>query len=210
MTDMKPSHLLKHAVDRLLAAAVLIAGLPLFALLIAAIVAEDLLSGEGLMTPFFREPRLSGGRKFIILKFRILRPSAVRKVARGEAGAGGYIKALEHDPESVSRIGALLRDYYFDELPQVVNILKGEMSFVGPRPIPLKNDPLRLKLYGKTAMRCGLTGIHQLGKGSARSQDEMDEEYRERWETLSPLRLLAYDAGIMFRTIFKVSKGEGI
>ena len=110
---------MKRAFDASLAAAGLVLSSPLWIVFAAAIKAED--GGP----VFYRQSRVGiGGRTFDALKFRSMRPDAER--------ATGAIQAAEGDPR-VTRIGRVLRATAMDELPQLVNILRGEMSFVGPR-----------------------------------------------------------------------------
>jgi lipopolysaccharide/colanic/teichoic acid biosynthesis glycosyltransferase len=110
---------MKRAFDASLAAAGLVLSSPLWIVFAAAIKAED--GGP----VFYRQSRVGiGGRTFDALKFRSMRPDAER--------ATGAIQAAEGDPR-VTRIGRVLRATAMDELPQLVNILRGDMSFVGPR-----------------------------------------------------------------------------
>jgi lipopolysaccharide/colanic/teichoic acid biosynthesis glycosyltransferase len=111
--------MLKRAFDATLAAAGLLASAPLWALFAAAIKLED--GGP----VFFRQDRVGlGGRTFDALKFRSMRPDA-------EAMTGA-LQATENDPR-VTRTGRFMRATAMDELPQLWNILRGDMSFVGPR-----------------------------------------------------------------------------
>jgi lipopolysaccharide/colanic/teichoic acid biosynthesis glycosyltransferase len=111
--------MLKRAFDASLAAAGLVLSSPLWIVFAAAIKAED--GGP----VFYRQTRVGiGGRTFAALKFRSMHPDAER--------ATGAIQAAEDDPR-VTRIGHVLRATAMDELPQLVNILRGDMSFVGPR-----------------------------------------------------------------------------
>ena len=111
--------MLKRAFDFLLALSGLIGSAPLWAIFAAAIKLED--GGP----VFFRQERVGlGGRTFMALKFRSMKPDA-------EAGVGA-VQATERDPR-VTRIGRLMRATAMDELPQLWNILRGDMSFVGPR-----------------------------------------------------------------------------
>jgi lipopolysaccharide/colanic/teichoic acid biosynthesis glycosyltransferase len=110
---------LKRAFDAALAGTGLILSAPLWAVFAAAIKLED--GGP----VFFRQERVGlGGRSFDALKFRSMRPDA-------EASTGA-IQASERDPR-VTRIGRFMRATAMDELPQLWNILRGDMSFVGPR-----------------------------------------------------------------------------
>jgi lipopolysaccharide/colanic/teichoic acid biosynthesis glycosyltransferase len=110
---------LKRTFDASLAATGLVLSSPLWVLFAAAIKLED--GGP----VFYRQRRVGlGGRPFDALKFRSMRPDAEHWT--------GAIQATEHDPR-VTRIGRVMRATAMDELPQLVNILRGDMSFVGPR-----------------------------------------------------------------------------
>jgi lipopolysaccharide/colanic/teichoic acid biosynthesis glycosyltransferase len=111
--------MLKRAFDFSLALGGLIGSAPLWAIFAAAVKLED--GGP----VFFRQERVGlGGRTFMALKFRSMKPDA-------EAGVGA-VQAAERDPR-VTRIGRFMRATAMDELPQLWNILRGDMSFVGPR-----------------------------------------------------------------------------
>ena len=151
--------MLKRACDATLAAAGLIASAPLWALFAAAVKLED--GGP----VFFQQERVGlGGRSFMALKFRSMRPDS-------EAGLGA-VQAVENDPR-VTRIGRLMRATAMDELPQLWNILRGDMSFVGPRalrPGEIETGPNgrfeRLEdvpgFATRITVRPGLTGIAQV------------------------------------------------
>jgi len=110
---------LKRAFDATLATTGLVLSSPLWVIFAAAIKLED--GGP----VFYRQGRVGlGGRRFDALKFRSMRPDAEK--------ATGAIQATEHDPR-VTRIGRFMRATAMDELPQLVNIVRGDMSFVGPR-----------------------------------------------------------------------------
>ena len=206
---MKKTYRLKHSVDWLLALVALFFLWPLFIIIPLLIHLEDFLRGEGFMNAYYEEIRVSAGEKIVIFKFRIMRPSFLRKIKEEEGGSIYLVKGYEHEKTAVSFVGKFLRNFYLDELPQLFCILGGKMSFVGPRPIPLK-DVERLEKFGRTNMRAGFTGIHQINKGAKRKHADMDQEYFENYQKRGPLSLLFYDFSIMFRTIFKMGKGEGL
>jgi lipopolysaccharide/colanic/teichoic acid biosynthesis glycosyltransferase len=151
--------MLKRAFDIALSGAGLVASAPLWALFAAAIKLED--GGP----VFFSQERVGlGGRPFMALKFRSMRPDA-------EAGVGA-IQATEGDPR-VTRIGRFMRSTAMDELPQLWNILRGDMSFVGPRALRPgeieagRNGVLeRLEdvpgFVTRVSVRPGLTGVAQI------------------------------------------------
>lgn len=150
---------LKRAFDLALSAAGLIASAPLWALFAVAIRIED---GGPI---FFRQERVGrGGGVFVAFKFRSMRPDAENGV--------GAIQAIEHDPR-VTRAGRFMRATAMDELPQLWNIFRGDMSFVGPRALRPgeieqgRNGVLeRLEdvpgFATRVSVRPGLTGIAQV------------------------------------------------
>jgi len=153
---------LKRAFDATLAGAGLILSAPLWAIFAAAIRIED--GGP----VFYRQSRVGlGGRTFDALKFRSMRPDAER--------ATGAVQATEDDPR-VTRVGRLMRATAMDELPQLVNILRGDMSFVGPRPIrPVFFEELAHDLpsyWQRLVVRPGLTGLAQVRRGYETSMAE--------------------------------------
>ena len=122
--EPRPVDPLLKAVDRVLAALLLLATAPLMALAAAAVR----LTGRPVL---YRGARVGqGGRIFTMYKFRTLTPDA-------EVRLGSYLGAelTRLTATEVTRVGRALRAYKLDELPQLVNILRGDMSFVGPRPI---------------------------------------------------------------------------
>ena len=151
--------MLKRAFDATLAAAGLVASAPLWAVFAAAIKLED--GGP----VFFSQDRVGlGGRTFDALKFRSMRPDA-------EAMTGA-LQATENDPR-VTRIGRFMRATAMDELPQLWNILRGDMSFVGPRAlrpgeIEAGSDGRLTRLEDvpgfehRIKVRPGLTGLAQV------------------------------------------------
>ncbi|HEX5163864.1 MAG TPA: sugar transferase [Thermomicrobiales bacterium] len=158
----------------------------------------------------FRQPRVGvRGREFTFLKFRSMRVDAdpaihreyVAKFINGAAeqqpaGNGSMFKLVE-DPR-VTRVGRVLRRTSLDELPQLFNVIRGNMSLVGPRPpIPYELEHYRPEHYHRLAVKPGMTGLWQVSGRSHTTFDEMialDIEYIHRASFLTDLRLL-------FRTI---------
>lgn len=105
--------------------------------------------------PFFIQDRWGrDGRKFRLYKFRTMRPDADKRWG---------VRPTEQNDPRVTRIGAFLRATAMDELPQLINIWKGEMSFVGPRPLGIwETDPSRSYFAERHRIRPGLTGLAQL------------------------------------------------
>ena len=191
----------KHVVDRLGSAMLLIAVAPL---MLGLAIAVKMDGGP----VFFRQTRVGRhGREFTMLKFRSMVVDAEQRLAdliAANEGAGPLFK-LKQDPR-ITRVGAFLRRYSLDELPQLVNVLTGAMSLVGPRP-PL---PAEVATYGRDAQRRllvkpGLTGLWQISGRSDLSWDEsvrLDLRYVENWN-------LALDALILWKTFGAVTGSRG-
>ncbi|MDQ6740277.1 MAG: sugar transferase, partial [Actinomycetota bacterium] len=141
-----------------------------------------------------------GGRHFTFLKFRsmYIDGSGCSATVR-ENGKNGHIFKLREDPR-VTRCGRLLRKYSLDELPQLVNVLRGEMSLVGPRPLPAEDlDPdgqsHRFKSWseGRSRVLPGITGVWQIqGRSDVpfETMIQLDIAYIREWSLLVDLRVL--------------------
>ncbi|MFQ5347545.1 MAG: TIGR03013 family XrtA/PEP-CTERM system glycosyltransferase [Rhodothalassiaceae bacterium] len=190
--------LLKRTFDITLAAALLIFTLPL--LLVTAIAIR--LESPG--TVFFRQERVGkGGRTFVLIKFRSMRSDA-------EAGEPPQW-AQESDPR-VTRLGAFIRKTRIDEIPQVINVLLGDMSFVGPRPErPYFVDMLaeHIPFYRERhAVRPGITGWAQLNYPYGASIEDAKQKLRYDLFYIKHFRIV-FDLGIVLQTIRVVLWPEG-
>jgi len=136
-----------------------------------------------------------GGRPFACFKFRTMYHGADRRQAELEAlnEAGGAIFKIRDDPR-VTPVGRFLRRYSIDELPQLMNVLRGEMSLVGPRPLP-ERDYERLEDWHKKRylVMPGITGLWQVSGRSDLDFDDLvrlDFLYLERWSVFLDLTIL--------------------
>ena len=147
----------------------------------------------------FRQPRVGKNNElFDILKFRTMK-NGTRNVASG---------ALDESGECITRSGRFLRKTSLDELPQLINILRGEMSFVGPRPlIPEEEDIRKLReRYNVYSVLPGMTGLAQInGRDNLTAEEkaEFDRQYVEN-------RTLFLDINILFKTVFAVLTGKDV
>lgn len=157
---------------------------------------------------FFRQPRVGeGGRMFTMIKFRSMCVDAEVKLAELAAAHDGNetLFKMRKDPR-ITRVGGALRKYSLDELPQIFNVVMGQMSLVGPRP-PLKSE---VDTYEDDAMRRlrvrpGMTGLWQVSGRSDLSWEDsvrLDLWYVDNWS-------LALDAQILVRTVKAVLAGTG-
>jgi exopolysaccharide biosynthesis polyprenyl glycosylphosphotransferase len=192
----------KEVVDRIGATILLMLFAPLMAL-VGLLVLVDSRGGA-----FYRQRRVGkDGREFTILKFRTMVPGAhgVRDaLADRNEGAGPLFK-LRRDPR-VTRVGAVLRRYSLDELPQLLNVLTGSMSLVGPRPpLPEESAAYGPDIRRRLLVKPGLTGLWQISGRSDLSWEEavrLDLRYVEDWS-------LALDSVILWKTLRAVIHGQG-
>jgi lipopolysaccharide/colanic/teichoic acid biosynthesis glycosyltransferase len=160
---------------------------------------------------FHRETRISAGNTFSLFKLRTMQVSAIEEARR----QGLTVKYLERENRGHTRVGWYLRCWYLDELPQVLNILRGEMSWVGPRP-PAPFEYERELSEGnvrKRLARAGLVGLQQANKGRTRNFDEeiaLDYEYVAQVRAMGPTRRLVYDVSILLRTLRVLFEGKGL
>jgi exopolysaccharide biosynthesis polyprenyl glycosylphosphotransferase len=194
--------LLKRVLDFVLALVLLVLLSPLMALLGLLI---RLTSGSPVL---FRQTRCGlGGRKFTLYKFRSMRPDA--DLGREELAAlnevDGPVFKITHDPRCTP-IGRLMRKFSLDEFPQLLNIVKGDMSFVGPRP-PLPEEVEKYERWQRRRLRMlpGLTCLWALegrSRLSFRRWMELDLDYIDHWS-------LALDCKILLKTVPIVLLGRG-
>ena len=146
-----------------------------------------------------------GGRTFRLYKFRSMHVDAEARRRHLVNESDGVLFKMRDDPR-VTRLGRWLRRHSIDELPQLINVLLGQMSLVGPRP-PL---PAEVELYGddvrrRLVVKPGLTGLWQVSGRSDLSWEEsvrLDLRYVENWS-------LALDLLILWRTVFAVVRSSG-
>ncbi len=192
----------KGVVDRVGAFLLLTVGVPVMAVAAAAILVD---SRGGV---FYKQRRVGkDGKEFTILKFRTMVRDADRlkkNLTEANEGAGVLFK-MRRDPR-VTRVGAILRRYSIDELPQLFNVLTGAMSLVGPRP-PLPEESARYEadVRRRLLVKPGLTGLWQVSGRSDLPWEEavrLDLRYVEDWS-------LALDAMILWKTFRAVLGGQG-
>lgn len=187
----------KHAQDRVIAALLLVALLPVLA---GISIAVRLSSPGGVL---FRQRRIGrDGRSFDLLKFRTMTEERADRGFTPDSGAApGGVEGLDRR----TSVGRMLRRTSLDELPQLVNVLRGEMSLVGPRPerpefVELFSADMR-RYDDRHRVKSGMTGwaqVHGLrGQTSLADRVELDNFYIEHWS-------LALDWKILARTVFAV------
>jgi exopolysaccharide biosynthesis polyprenyl glycosylphosphotransferase len=195
--------LLKGLFDRACA----LAGLALLSPLLLVVAFLVKVTSHGPV--MFRQTRVGrDGREFTVLKFRTMVVDAEQRkdelVACNEQ-AGGVLFKIKSDPR-ITAVGRRLRRYSLDELPQLFNVLRGEMSLVGPRP-PLPDEVARYggDVYRRLAVKPGMTGLWQVNGRSDLTWEEsvrLDLRYVDNWT-------LALDLQILWKTWSAVFRGSG-
>lgn len=190
---------LKDILDTLFSSAVL-AILSPFIVIIALIIK---LQDGG--TIFFKQERIGlNGRKFICYKFRSMVPNAeeLRHELESQNESDGPTFKIEKDPR-ITKIGRILRKTSIDELPQFYNVIRGEMSVVGPRP-PLLSEVKKYERYQirRLSMKPGITCIWQVyGRNSVSFEEwmKMDLEYIDNWSLKLDLKLIIHTVAVVFK-----------
>ena len=189
VADPRPraARALKRLLDAAGAVVLLVVAAPLLALACAAIRLES----RG--TAVYRQRRVGkGGRPFDLYKLRTM--------VSGAESIGAGLAVDEGDPR-ITRVGALLRRFSLDELPNLLNVLRGEMSLVGPRPtVQVQVDQYDERQRLRLAVEPGITGWAQIRGRAAlpwRDRIELDLWYIEHWSLRLDLRILAATVGLL-------------
>jgi exopolysaccharide biosynthesis polyprenyl glycosylphosphotransferase len=197
----RSSRAIKRAMDLLIATPLLVPVAPILALVAIAIKIDS--RGPVL---FAQERVGKAGRRFRVLKLRTMTVDAEQRRAEliAQSTDAGWLK-LDHDPR-ITRVGAWLRRLSLDELPQLWNVIRGEMSLVGPRPlIPAEDEHVKAWARGRLDLTPGITGYWQvLGRTRIPFEEmlKLDYLYVMNWSLWQDVRL-------MFRTLPVVFGGKG-
>jgi exopolysaccharide biosynthesis polyprenyl glycosylphosphotransferase len=198
-----PRQLMKVSVEWVFATAAFLFALPV--LIVIAIMVR--IDSQG--APLFRQTRVGkNGKEFTVYKLRTMRADAeslLDSLREQNESADGLLFKIRKDPR-VTRVGGFLRKWSIDEVPQLWNVVRGDMALVGPRP-PL---PGEVAQYGaevarRLLVRPGITGLWQVSGRSNLSWDDsvrLDLYYVENWS-------FALDAMIVWKTFFAIFRNEG-
>jgi exopolysaccharide biosynthesis polyprenyl glycosylphosphotransferase len=190
--------LLKRALDTTGAAVAMLVGAPFMLLIMAAIK----LDSNGPV--FYRAQRIGRkGRTFTCYKFRTMCANAdkLKKDLEHKNERDGILFKITNDPR-VTRVGRVLRKYSLDELPQFYNVLRGDMSLVGPRPpIASEVEQYDLAHLRRLDVLPGMTGLWQVEARQDPSFDSyisLDTAYVENWSLWLDMKILARTVGVVF------------
>jgi lipopolysaccharide/colanic/teichoic acid biosynthesis glycosyltransferase len=184
----------RRVTDAIAASISLVLVAPLCLVIAAAILLEG---GGGVV---FTQTRVGrGGRRFRILKFRTMRPS-------GGGRPGDVPLRQRRDDPRCTRLGRVLRRTHLDELPQLINVLLGDMTLIGPRPLIPEDDAIVSKAWsGRHDAVPGLTGEWQVMRSARTDVDELIRFDRGYLAARSVRR----DLRVLVRTVVCVARGRG-
>ena len=209
--DHIPYPVAKRAFDKVVAAALLLLLSPLGALAFSTMALDMLVVRGDRGSWLYRERRVSRGREFDLLKLRTLREDVL---AQMRTAGNPHARLHEKNSANLTWAGrALLKRWYLDELPQLVNVLRGDISLVGPRPwIPdMVIYQLERGYDYRLRVMAGWTGPAQVRKGFPIRDDDfsLDLAYVEACRG-SSLRLLRRDLGLLADTVRTLLRGGGL
>ncbi|MGH3735445.1 MAG: sugar transferase [Micromonosporaceae bacterium] len=183
------------------------AGLGLLALSPLLVATAILIKVTSPGPVFFRQARVGReGKQFRVWKFRTMYTDAEDRLAHlvDQNETDGLLFKIKQDPR-ITPLGRWLRRTSIDELPQLINVLRGEMSLVGPRPLPAEDGDFLGDVRRRLLVRPGITGLWQVSGRSDLSWDDavrLDLYYVDNWS-------LAFDLVILWRTISAVVRSAG-
>jgi putative colanic acid biosynthesis UDP-glucose lipid carrier transferase len=210
MQQCHKSYVVKYAADKIFALGLCCFFIPLWLLIAIGMIIEGLFFPESRGPLFVVEPRISEGKEFQLYKLRKVKKKILDAAKHKKSGTYS-VTELQRNPENLTIVGRVLKKFYLDESAQILNVLKGDLSFVGPRPHISKiyDEELKHGIVYEKIMRCGLTGLVAVNKDLKKNKDILDTEYYERYSTYSPWRLLLYDAWIILQTLGLIVRAKG-
>ncbi len=204
----------KRAFDVVVSIFLIILLSPAIVAILLAIAIENILSSSSRGPLLYAETRISQGRPFTFYKVRTFKMDSLNGELLQKGGGVVHTKRLERKPEALTVVGRFLKKIYFDELGQFINVLRGDMSLVGPRPTNTENyeKALHEGLLAKRLLVAGITGYFQSHKGMAlsKNQEEIDLAYARLSKKGPWWRIVLYDSYVLLVTVITVLRGEGL
>ena len=200
----------KRVLDVAIALPLLVVLAPVFAFLFVAMGIDMLRCARDRGPWLYREERISGGRVFDLLKFRTLRRAALAGM-----DPASHARMLEADEGNLTWAGRrLLKPWYLDELPQLWNVVRGDMSLVGPRPwpLPMVANQVAQGLTYRNEFVAGWTGPVQVEKGITEPADyqQLDLGYVRACREDRAAAIVRRDVVLLWRTVRVLARGEGL
>ena len=200
----------KRVLDVAIALPLLVLLAPVFAFLFVAMGIDMLRCARDRGPWLYREERISRGRVFDLLKFRTLRRAALAGM-----DSESHARMLEADAGNLTWAGRrLLKPWYLDELPQLWNVVRGDMSLVGPRPwpLPMVANQVAQGLTYRNEFVAGWTGPVQVEKGITEPADyqQLDLGYVRACREDRAAAIVRRDVVLLWRTVRVLARGEGL
>ena len=200
----------KRVLDVAIALPLLVLLAPVFAFLFVAMGIDMLRCARDRGPWLYREERISRGRVFDLLKFRTLRRAALAGM-----DSESHARMLEADERNLTWAGRrLLKPWYLDELPQLWNVVRGDMSLVGPRPwpLPMVANQVAQGLTYRNEFVAGWTGPVQVEKGITEPADyqQLDLGYVRACREDRAAAIVRRDVVLLWRTVRVLARGEGL
>ena len=206
-----PQRRLKVIFDKLVSGLLLIAAAPILLLLKIAYLVEGWLIPDSKGPMFFSYNAVSAGKIFPKYKIRLIKMKYIDLEGANRGDWHAY--SAEWSPDSRTHVGHFVKKFYLDELPQLYNIVRGDMSIVGPRPLA-QHHYERDRQQGNVSrflVKGGLVGLGHVMKGTPEmGNPHYEYEYIDRCLSSSALALLWLDLVIIGRGIKVVLKGKGL
>mgnify|MGYP006084945655 FL=1 len=210
MTDPLPSRFFKTVFDKLVAVVLLFFSLPILFLIKVAYVIEGSLIHENRGPMLFYYWGISGGKKIKKWKIRLIKTKYIDLDGAARHDWAAY--SSEWVPASRTNVGAFVKKWYLDELPQFWSILIGDMSVIGPRPLSILHYE-RDKAQGNVSrllLKGGLLGLGNIKKGTAEMGASIYEyEYIEQYQKRTSFGLVCLDLWIIWQGFKLILKGGG-
>lgn len=209
--DEIPFPICKRIFDLIMTTLIGVIFLPIIIVIILFYLVETLFKKKSWGPLLYSETRVSQGKQFTVYKFRVFTIEAItRAINKGIV----HTKELERDDDNLTTLGKALKQVYLDELPQLYNIIKGDMTLVGPRPTNIENYNRLVaeRKMAKKILRAGLTGYFQSHKGFdlQMDQNDIDMKYASFLQNANCFQILWYDFKIILISIKTVLRAEGI
>lgn len=200
----------KRVFDIVMASFLSILSLPLVLFILFWICIEQIFIKDSRGPLLYKEKRVSQGKVFEFYKWRTFKAKVIAEALK--SGPVIHTAVMQADLKNLTYYGRFLKRIYMDELPQLWNVLKGDMTLVGPRPTNLINSENYKNAgdYTREVIKCGITGPFQSQKGHANmSQIGLDKEYINFVANNPGWKVVLKDSKIILKTIKIILEAKG-